>query len=157
MNIEKLEDLQQYTEKEIQDILGGQATSILKKQLHKMGIIFKNERPEVLLGIEVLGLSVRTYNAVVQSYSTLGSLLGTTEKALRSVRGLGIKSRTELIEQVHACGLKFDYEKKEEESFYYDPSKYLSLKVRKEYLVKELNRVNEELEQLENMPKQYIK
>lgn len=154
MNIEKFEDLQHHTEREIRDILGSDTTKVLKRKLHKMALTFQDERPEVLLGIDCLGLSVRTYRATKQKYSTIGSLLSATEKELRTIRGIGPKSRDELIQKVHALGFCFDFEREKKESFNRASMKYLSLKQRRDYLLEELNKVNKELE---NSPKQYIK
>lgn len=65
--------------------------------------------------LEILGLSTRTYNALIRGLGnkriqTVGDLLQMSYDDLKHARGLGSKGISEILVALHAIGLKFDFE-----------------------------------------------
>lgn len=118
--------------KELRRIYGLGETIIAKivEKVHSLGLKFKCEEEEIKevdllelhkqgeLGLEMLGLSTRTYNCLVRSgYRTTTELIENIEEIedFSNIRNMGRKSRDEIIEKMHDLDLKFKYEEHEEE------------------------------------------
>ena len=84
----------------------------LRKIRHFVRLSKRNSEIQTREGhIEELGLSVRTYNALLRSgIKEIEQLLHLSYGQVMDIRGVGMMTACEILGQVHACGYKFDWE-----------------------------------------------